>query len=487
MCAAVLALLVAWGGAAPVRAQGGLYETIDAYVGQQLETLAVPGAVLVIVEGDEIVHVRGFGAAGPGREAPGPQTPFFIGSLSKAFTSLAVMQLVEEGKVELDAPVQRYLPWFTLADPQAAARITVRHLLNQTSGLSQVTGMLPLTDFDGAADAGERQGRALASYRPARPAGAEWEYSNMNFNLLGLIVEAVSGETYAGYVQEHIYAPLQMTHSYTVKAAAQQDGLAVGHSVWFGFPLPVPDLAVPQGSLPSGQLIASGEDVAHFLISQLNGGRYAGHSLLSPAGVALMQQPAARTGLAEVTMGDYGMGWFVSDTARGRRIWHMGEVPDFFAYMTLLPEQKRGMVLLVNANQQMYTYALCATGEGVAALLAGDELPSNAWGVLPWALRALLLLPVAQAGSIVATLRTVKRWRSGALARPGRVRLWLRYLLLPTLFNLALAALAAILPLMGLFRFMLFFMGDLVVVFTLSGLIALGWLCVRTPLLLRAG
>ncbi len=86
------------------------------------------------------MHLRGFGRARPGGEAPTPQTPFFIGSLTKSFTALAVMQLVEAGKVELDAPVQRYLPWFRVADPQASAQMTVRHLLNQTSGLPVLPG-----------------------------------------------------------------------------------------------------------------------------------------------------------------------------------------------------------------------------------------------------------------------------------------------------------------------------------------------------------
>ena len=96
------------------------YAAIDAYVEEQMRRLNIPGASLAIVEGDQIVHLRGFGRARPGGEAPTPQTPFFIGSLTKSITALAVMQLVEAGKVELDAPVQRYLPWFRVADPQAS-------------------------------------------------------------------------------------------------------------------------------------------------------------------------------------------------------------------------------------------------------------------------------------------------------------------------------------------------------------------------------
>jgi CubicO group peptidase (beta-lactamase class C family) len=86
------------------------YEAIDASIAGQMRRLNIPGVSLAIVEGNQIVHTRGFGRARPGGEAPAPQTPFFIGSLTKSFTALAIMQLVEAGKVALDAPVQRYLP-----------------------------------------------------------------------------------------------------------------------------------------------------------------------------------------------------------------------------------------------------------------------------------------------------------------------------------------------------------------------------------------
>jgi CubicO group peptidase (beta-lactamase class C family) len=94
------------------------YDAIDAYVEEQMHRLNMPGVSLAIVEGDKIVHLRGFGQARPGGEAPSPQTPFFIGSLTKSFTALAVMQLAEAGKIELDAPVQRYLPWFRVSPPR---------------------------------------------------------------------------------------------------------------------------------------------------------------------------------------------------------------------------------------------------------------------------------------------------------------------------------------------------------------------------------
>ena len=165
----VLALALALLADRPVRRnsapdktpQSDTFEEIDAHIERQMERLNVPGATLAIVEDDKIVHLRGFGQARPGGEAPTPQTPFFIGSLTKSFTALAVMQLVEDGKVELDAPVQRYLPWFRIADPEASAQITVRHLLNQTSGLPTSSGEIQLADLDRSPGATERQARVI--------------------------------------------------------------------------------------------------------------------------------------------------------------------------------------------------------------------------------------------------------------------------------------------------------------------------------------
>src|SRR5215472_18989294 len=145
---------------------------IDAFVSSQMQAQRIPGLSLGIVQGDQIVHLHGFGAADATGRQVTPQTPFIIGSMSKSFTALAVMQLVEAGKVDLDAPVQRYLPWFRVADPQASAQMTVHQLLNQTSGLPSSPGWASLADFDSSPGAGERQARALATLRLTRPVGS---------------------------------------------------------------------------------------------------------------------------------------------------------------------------------------------------------------------------------------------------------------------------------------------------------------------------
>jgi CubicO group peptidase (beta-lactamase class C family) len=459
------------------------FEEIDAYVERQMRRLNMPGVALAIVESDKIVHLRGFGKARPGGEAPTPLTPFVIGSTTKSFTALAVMQLVEDGKVELDAPVQRYLPWFRVADPQASARITVRHLLNQTSGLPPLSGARPLADFDDSPGASERQARALSTLELTRPVGSEFQYSNMNYNLLGLIVEAASGESYEAYVQDHIFTPLEMTHSYTSQAEAKQHGLAVGHRYWFAMPVAAPDLPMPRGSLPAGQLISSSEGMAHYLIAQLNEGRYDNVQILSPAGIDELHRPAVEAHLPGISSGKYGMGWFIEDTGI---VWHPGEVPDFYAHMAILPERKQGVVLLLNADHFVMNEALMEVGKGVAVLLAGERpVPSRSGAIIPWALRGLPLIPALQIVGVAVTLRRLRRWRQDPNSHPSGGSEWGLHVLLPLIPNLLVS-----LPLLGMLwtgtlGVFLVFMPDVSWMALICGSFALAWMLLRTGLVLR--
>ena len=126
--------------AANGQASAPKFAAIERFVRGEMAAQRIPGLALGISENSRITYLRGFGKADDSGRPVTPKTPFIIGSLSKSFTALAIMQLVEEGRVELDAPVQRYLPWFGVADEAASARMTVRQLLNQTSGLSTKTG-----------------------------------------------------------------------------------------------------------------------------------------------------------------------------------------------------------------------------------------------------------------------------------------------------------------------------------------------------------
>jgi CubicO group peptidase (beta-lactamase class C family) len=482
--------LFATTGSAEPASNRASYEAIDAYVEGQIRRLKIPGAALAIIEGGEIVHLRGFGHCvsrpRPGGAAPSPQTPFFIGSLTKSFTALAVMQLVEVGKIELEVPVQRYLPWFRVADPQVSAQMTVRHLLNQTSGLPTLPGEVSLADFDDRPDATERQVRALATLEITRPVGAKCEYSNLNYNVLGLIVEATSGESYAEYVQTHILDPLDMRHSYTSKAAAKQDGLAMGHRHWFSLPFPARNLPVPLGSLPSGQLISCAEDMAHYLIAHLNGGCYGDVQVLSASGIDELHRGVAEYVAGGVSAGRYGMGWFEIDVNGTKTYSHAGNVPDFSAFMALVPKQKKGLVVLFNADPYGLPPITEEIGMGVAALLAGQQPHPIRLDFIQWIMRLLPLIPLAQVADVLATQRRLRQWRRDPASRPCGGRMWGRHLLLPLIPNLALVASLAYLRSSGLIRFLHLFMPDLAWIVRLSGGFAGVWALLRSGLMLRA-
>ena len=398
------------------------FAAIERFVKQEMAAQRIPGLALGIVKDDRIAYLRGFGKADDSGRAVTPQTPFIIGSLSKSFTALAIMQLVEAGKVELDAPVQRYLPWFRVTDEKASTRITVRHLLNHTSGLSTKTGRSYQGNGDTSDTALEQAVRRLNSAALTAPVGSKYQYSTINYSVLGLIVQTVAGRSYESYVQTRILDPLKMRHSFTSEAAAQPQGLATGHNYWFGRPRAA-DLPYNRGLVPAGYLISSAEDMTHYLIAQLNGGQYDGTSVLSSGGIGELHRPAVQTPEAGTS---YGMGWFVGPLNGIPAIHHQGETFNFHANVVLIPQSQKGVVVLMNAENSLDLFTNGRMGTiaaGVTSLLEGREPPSPPSNVAIFIVyAALFALLVLQARGIAKSVAALRRGR----IRRGRIGPWWR-------------------------------------------------------------
>src|SRR5215213_8302618 len=331
-------------GSSSSQAEGSNFEAIDAYVQNQMQEMRMPGAELGIVKGDKIVHLEGFGDADDSGRNVTPQTPFKIGSMSKSFTALAIMQLVEEGKVDLDAPVQRYIPWFRVADPEASKHITVHNLLNQTSGIPTAAGLTYMYKEDSSNGALENEVRAMRDVELTHPPGKVYQYSNRNYSTLGLIVQMVSGESYEQYVKRHILAPLGMKNSFTFLPEAERHGLATGHQFWFGRPFPGGGLVYNRAITPAGLITSDAQDMSRYMIAQLNGGRYEGVRVLSPEGIVELHRGTADTGGGS----SYAMGWIDGEMEGVPIVVHNGDPGDFHATMILVPKSNWGMVLLMN-------------------------------------------------------------------------------------------------------------------------------------------
>jgi CubicO group peptidase (beta-lactamase class C family) len=458
---------------------------IDRYVETQRRATRLPGLALGIVHGDRVVHLRGFGHADPSGRPVTPQTPFILASTTKSLTALAVMQLVEAGKIDLDAPVQRYLPWFRLANPAASARITVRHLLNQTSGLADLSDSLVKGDDSDAAL--ERAVRALSSVQPRHPAGQAFGYSNMNYATLGLVIQTVAGQSYEDYVRQHVLGPLGMSNSYASPVEARRHGLATGHRYWFGRPIAFKEPYV-RAAVPAGYLSASAEAMSHWLIAQLNGGRYGATRVLSPAGVAELHRPAVKLSGPDSEVA-YAMGWVVERANGVSLLWHPGSSASFHANLLMAPQGRWGVVVLMNGNNALSPARIDGIGRGVLGLLVGRQLTTppeaNANQVLFFVLLGVWVLQLLGIGRSIVLLR---RWRAQPAHRPrGLIRVMGR-IVLPLLVGLAWALVClVVLPVLlgGSLSLLLLTTPDFAVVLTGSGVLAATWGVTRAILAVR--
>jgi CubicO group peptidase (beta-lactamase class C family) len=368
---------------------------IDAYMRQYQEQTGTPGLAFAVVRGDQVVHSRVWGEDGDGAGITA-QTPFLLGSVAKPFTALAVMQLVEAGKVDLDGPVRRYLPWFRLADESASERITVRHLLTHTSGLARWA--VPTDRFDNTADGLTRSVRELAAVQPVTAPGETHQYSDANYMVLGVLVETVAGQPFGEYLRRAVLDPLQMRHAAATAAQARAVGLPAGHRYYLGHPrrfYPPYDTS----GVPYGYLGASLDDLTHFVTAQLCGGRYANAQILSPQGIT-----QTHTGqVATSTSGRYGLGWRDStlDGTDTRVVWHAGAAPGYFSHLVLAPDFDLGVIVLANAYSPAIDAQLAVAAFNLIRLNQGQPPKTATADPLFTAALAGLL---AMAGLLLTTL-----------------------------------------------------------------------------------
>ncbi|MEV0298133.1 serine hydrolase domain-containing protein [Nocardia sp. NPDC050710] len=274
-------------------------------------------------------------------------TLFQLGSITKPVTATAVMRLVAAGKVELEAPVRRYLPELVLADEAAATEITVANLLNHTSGL----------DWNLIVETGEGDD-ALAEFvaRLAELAligapGDRSSYSQAGFNLLGRIIEKVTGQTYEKAVAELVFGPLGLSNSFFTTGEAMIRRFAVGHELDADGNLSVAPLWKPnRANNPGGGLAASAADQLRWARFHLGDGRTADGVEVLPAQLLhRMRQPTVR--LRGTSLGDaMGIGWFLREVDGVQTIGHGGSGFGQFAELLIVPEYDFAIVVMSNAN-----------------------------------------------------------------------------------------------------------------------------------------
>ncbi len=326
-----------WGAAllaavamSPVSAQApsmSVTRALDRFLTQHLADIPNPGFSAVVVQNGRVIFQKGYGVEVAGGRTPlTARSPIAIGSQTKSFTAVAIMKLVEQGKVDLDAPVVRYLPWFRTAD-RRGAEITVRMLLHNTSGIPSADRGFYSQETDESAI--EREVRGLSRVPLVRAPGKSFEYSNENWGVAGAIITAVSGLPYSTYLEREVLEPLGMTRSSTALARFRQIGALWGHNA-------APTGVTPAGprflavALPAGsEFRASAEDMGRYLAMLLRGGATERGRLLREESVRQLFVPGSFTTVSMPEMGmirgrtGYAMGWIVNDLD-GRALIHHG-------------------------------------------------------------------------------------------------------------------------------------------------------------------
>jgi CubicO group peptidase (beta-lactamase class C family) len=398
---------------------------VERVLAAHLNESGVSGGAVALAS-EEGIEARGVGSAGGDREVTA-HTPFVIGSTSKSFTALAVMQLVDAGRVDLEAPVRDYVPELELADGQPVDDITVRHLLQQTSGLDDLAGgplLASASDGTPVAAIAELEDAELVS-----TPGDTWLYANVNYVLAGLVVERASGMSYGEYVQREIFTPLGMAHSSATTDPAGGDVLADGHRFWFGVPVAT-EPTRRDATLAAGYLISTAEDLGRYLSLYLAEGLGPdGTRIVSAAGVRTLLTPGPEAHLGPWADGQdsrYAMGWFVGGPWGEDAVFHPGNTPDTTTMLTLFPDRDMAAATVVNAGNELPVpgnpfIADRVTRNVVHAALGQPvpDLPSMRRFYLAFDLVVLLLLGAAAWG-----LQRAARTALSPLPAQHRVRGW---------------------------------------------------------------
>ncbi|MCA1221995.1 serine hydrolase domain-containing protein [Streptomyces sp. 8L] len=333
----------------------------------------VPGAVLGIARGEQ----TGVAAYGVLNEAAWITTTrgslFQIGSVTKVWTATLVMQLADEGILDLDAPVVEILPELRLADADVARQVTMRHLLTHTSGIDGDV----FTDTGRGDDCLERFVGQLDEAAQNHPLGATFSYCNSGFVLAGRVIEKLTGMTWDRALRERLCAPLGLEHTVTLPEEALRFRTAMGHDAADGQPpRPVPVWGLPRSQGPAGLITATAEDVLAFARLHLTGG-------IAPDGTRLLSERAMQAMTERqvelpdaLTLGDsWGLGWIRFCWDGHRLIGHDGATLGQAAFLRVLPEQDLAVTLLANGGAAKDLYRdLFAE---IFAELAGVTMPEQ--------------------------------------------------------------------------------------------------------------
>ena len=324
------------------------YTTALAAIEKTLEAkrqeLGIPGMSLAIVKDDKVIYLKGLGVKDFEKNIPvTADTRFAIGSSTKAFTAMLAIMTADEGKLSLDDSPKKFLPYFTLRDEEAAAKITMRDLLSHRSGLNRtdfamVTGVLNREELI----------KVAGMAKPTAKLGEKWQYQNVMYAAAGEAVAKAQNSTWDDLIAKKIFKPLGMTNSDTrIEDMQKSRDYSFGYDYNAGTKVTrrLPQRAIPAAA-PAGAINSSARDMAQWVRLMVGNGVFNGKRLVSENGF----DELTRKQINIAGSIDYGLGWFLRQWNGHKVVEHGGNIDGFNAQVAFMPDQKLGFVLLTNVT-----------------------------------------------------------------------------------------------------------------------------------------
>jgi len=340
-------------------------EKIDPMMNRALETLKMPGMAIGVVVDGKVIFTKGYGVRNFSDPSPVTEnTLFAIGSCSKAFTTFALGQLVDEGLIAWDEPVIKYLPEFRLHDIHATHHLTIRDLVTHRSGLPRHDLVWYNSDFP-------RQEilNRLPYLEPTYDLREQFQYNNFMYGVAGLVIERIAGKTWEEFVHERIFQPLGMNHSnFSVEVSQQADDFSFPHTEKNENIEVIPFRKLTNIG-PAGSINSTIDDMMKWVELQLSDGK----QLIRKdtlKDMHLVHMPVRNHPFEESAFG-YGLGWFTGLHEGHYIVSHGGGIDGFISMVTLYPKEKIGVVVLTNSDSHGLFPMMAAYG--IADLLLGKE------------------------------------------------------------------------------------------------------------------
>jgi CubicO group peptidase (beta-lactamase class C family) len=331
-----------------------VFNKITEFVETERNAYNIPGIVVGITNADSIIYLQNFGSGEI-------NDLYLIGSNSKSFTALAILILQKNGLLDINEPVVKYISWFKYHDANLSNNVTVKDLLNHTSGIPRKLGMYEPRHNT---EIQKYYSDLLNQVSPQNSDMGNYEYSNLNYQLLGLIIEKISNKKYSDYLKGEILEPLNLNETFATQKESKQYGLKTSYQYLLYFPFLQKSINNNDYTVPSGFIWSTAENMCHYLRALMKSSDSTEKLNIDQNITEQLFKP--RTDIGSV----YGMGWEIRKWKEYERFKHDGLTQSFSSSMLILPELEIGIIIMSNINNSPSTIEMA---DGILRILTDKE------------------------------------------------------------------------------------------------------------------